>query len=65
MSKETIRCPKCNFDQEVGLAPDGKGPNFHECQECKEILVATTEGGRCCVICQFSDKKCPNNSQSS
>ena len=58
MEKATIRCPKCHFEQETDI-PENKCLVAHKCAKCAEIIMASPEGGHCCVICQYSDKKCP------
>ena len=49
-------CPSCS-DMEKIVVPKDKCLAFHKCKKCHKIIKAKT----CCVICDYSDKKCPVN----
>jgi hypothetical protein len=54
VEKAKIKCPKCGHVQEIGI-PDGKCLAFYKCKGCGKVIQAKEE---CCVICEYSDKKC-------
>ena len=58
MNKETanLKCPYCGFIMEVEIPQNGCLA-FYKCQKCQKII--SSPKGECCVICAFSDKKCP------
>ena len=51
-----FKCPKCNAKEEIKV-PEGKCLTFHKCKNCGELIQAPE--GECCVVCAYSDKKCP------
>ncbi len=53
-----LKCPKCGFVQEVEI-PQDACLAFHRCKSCKQMI--STPKGFCCVICAYSDKKCPTS----
>ncbi|MBI4052836.1 MAG: hypothetical protein HY394_02245 [Candidatus Diapherotrites archaeon] len=48
-------CPECGAKSEIAV-PTGRCLAFHECVACHKIIAAKKS---CCVICDYSDKKCP------
>ena len=58
MNGAILTCPKCSHNQEVEI-PDGKCLPFHKCESCNEIIAVPKDSKNCCVICEYSDKKCP------
>lgn len=58
--KETAKliCPYCSHTQRVGI-PHNSCLAFHECGKCQKIISVPEESKHCCVICEYSDKKCP------
>jgi hypothetical protein len=58
MNKANLACPKCGHEQGVEI-PDDKCLPFHECGKCHEVISVPKDSKNCCVICEFSDKKCP------
>lgn len=60
IEKETanLKCPFCSHIQEVEI-PQNRCLAFHKCQKCQKLIA--TPQGECCVICAYSDKKCPVN----
>ncbi len=55
MKKALIECPKCNAKNELEI-PKDKCLGFFKCSSCNQLIFAQKE---CCVICQFSEEKCP------
>ncbi|MBI2671172.1 hypothetical protein HYX18_04325 [Candidatus Woesearchaeota archaeon] len=53
--KANLKCPYCKEIDKVHIPKDICLP-FHKCSHCNKIITAKKE---CCVICEFSDKKCP------
>lgn len=51
-------CPYCDHAQRV-KTPHSSCLAFHECANCREIISVPEESSNCCVICEYSDKKCP------
>ena len=51
-----LKCPHCGHIKEIEI-PQNKCLVFLECERCKKLI--TTPEGECCVICAYSDKKCP------
>lgn len=56
MLKAKIKCPKCDHIQKIEIPKDRCLP-FYKCNKCKKIIPAPKDV--CCVICAYSDKKCP------
>ena len=58
MIKANFTCPHCNYVQEIDI-PQNACLVFHECQKCQEIISVPKSSKNCCVICEYSDQKCP------
>jgi len=56
MNKANIKCPDCGYIQKIEI-PERKCLPFYKCEGCQKIVPAPKEN--CCVICAYSDKKCP------
>lgn len=56
MDKANIKCPECSYVQEMEI-PKGKCLPFYKCDKCEKLISAPKD--ICCVICAYSDKKCP------
>jgi peptide subunit release factor 1 (eRF1) len=54
----TLKCPKCHASNRVEVPLD-RIINSFQCKNCKEEI--RTPISSCCVICAFSNKKCPTN----
>jgi len=52
----TITCPECGYKQNIDVPKDKCLP-FYQCDGCRKLIKA--KKGSCCVICDYSDKKCP------
>ena len=52
--KANLKCPFCKKIDKVEV-PENICLTFHKCSHCKSFIKAEKE---CCVICEFSDKKC-------
>lgn len=52
----TIKCPFCEKNTRFKVEVNS-GIQSIECNKCKQII--NTPASQCCVICAFSDKKCP------
>lgn len=56
MAKAKLTCPECGHKQSVEIPRDKCLP-FYICNNCGEMIAA--KGDSCCVICDYSDAKCP------
>lgn len=52
--KANIKCPECGNTQKIEI-PKDKCLAFYKCDKCKKLIPAKKS---CCVICDYSDKKC-------
>lgn len=52
-----LKCPKCKGKTKLEV-PSDRCLAFYTCQKCKELIPATKS---CCVVCDYSDKKCPGH----
>lgn len=57
-SRATIKCPHCSKNSRVSLSED-KFLGSLECKKCRQKIE--TPPSHCCVICAFSNKKCPQS----
>jgi hypothetical protein len=55
MKTANITCPECGHTQKIGI-PESSCLAFYECGNCKKTVQAKKT---CCVICDYSDEKCP------
>lgn len=51
-----LKCPYCGYIMKVKI-PENQCLVFWQCEKCHKII--TTPKDKCCVICAYSDKKCP------
>ena len=58
MDKATLTCPHCSHPQEVEILQTGCLA-FHKCEKCEQMISVPKESDNCCVICEYSDKRCP------
>lgn len=58
MEKTTITCPSCEHKQTIEIFTDRCLP-FYKCDGCHKIINAKEDS--CCVVCDYSDDKCPVN----
>ena len=56
MTLANIKCPECKHVQKIEI-PKGSCLPFYKCDGCKKVISAPKN--ICCVICAYSDKKCP------
>lgn len=56
LKRATLTCPKCGYEQDVDIPTDRCLP-FYKCGGCEEMIWAS--GDSCCVVCDYSDAKCP------
>lgn len=56
MAKASMKCPECGFVKKVDI-PETSCMVFWKCPGCGKMISAPK--GECCVICAYSDKKCP------
>lgn len=54
--KATFKCPECGAEEEIEI-PENVCMQFHKCKSCRKLIATSEE--KCCVICSYSDKKCP------
>ncbi|MAZ67152.1 hypothetical protein CL652_00015 [bacterium] len=58
MDTANLTCPKCGHKQEVEIPEDTCLP-FYKCGQCHKVISVPKDSKNCCVICEYSDKKCP------
>lgn len=58
METAILTCPKCGHKQESEI-PDSKCLPFYKCDKCGEVISVPKDSKECCVICEYSDTKCP------
>ncbi len=58
MDKTTLTCPHCKTKQEVEI-PNDKCLALHLCESCGKMITVPKESKNCCVVCEFSEDKCP------
>lgn len=56
MAATKIKCPKCGHLQEIGV-PENVCQLFYKCDGCDELIQTPPDS--CCVICAYSETKCP------
>lgn len=54
--KAKMKCPKCGFEEDIEV-PEKACLQFWKCKSCGEMVSAPKN--ECCVVCAYSDKKCP------
>ncbi len=55
-----VKCPKCDSINRLQV-PDQGTINSFQCNNCSQLIRPPIT--QCCIICAFSDKKCPLNSK--
>jgi len=58
MKTAILICPNCKSTQETDIPQNGCLA-FYKCDTCDEVVSVPKESKNCCVICEYSDKKCP------
>ncbi len=53
-----IKCPHCGKKTRVPVFPE-TNTYFLDCKKCKQKIE--TPPAHCCLICAFSNKKCPES----
>lgn len=57
--KVTLTCPQCSSTQEIE-APEDRCLAMYTCNNCHKLIKTPAKAGECtCIICEFSDDKCP------
>ncbi len=56
--KTKVTCPKCSGKTEVEMPTNACLP-FFKCSSCGELISVPQDGQTCCVVCAYSDDKCP------
>jgi Zn ribbon nucleic-acid-binding protein len=54
----SVKCPNCSGKKRVEVSAE-KGMNYFDCEGCGQNVK--TPITKCCIICAFSDKKCPSS----
>ncbi|MDO8517446.1 MAG: hypothetical protein Q7S33_04970 [Nanoarchaeota archaeon] len=52
-----IKCPHCSEKTKIKISQEGVFSL--DCKKCKQKI--STPITQCCIICAFSDKKCPRS----
>lgn len=58
MENANLTCPHCGHKQETKI-PEQGCLAFYKCEKCEEVISVPQKSDNCCVICEYSDKKCP------
>lgn len=56
MKTANLTCPHCGKEQHVLVPENGVCLAMHKCHHCEKIIKPKQH---CCVVCEFSDTKCP------
>lgn len=56
MQTAKLVCPHCKKEQHVVVPENGVCLAMHKCHHCGKVIAPKNH---CCVICEFSDTKCP------
>ena len=56
MESASLKCPECGFVENVGI-PGNACMHMRKCAGCGRLMK--TPKGFCCIICAYSDRKCP------
>ncbi len=61
MSKEQadLKCPNCGGITTVDI-PQNSCLAMYVCKGCEQLIKPPESSNNCCVICEYSDKKCPH-----
>lgn len=51
-----LKCPYCGYIMKVEI-PEDRCLAFLKCEKCQRLITLPEE--KCCVVCAYSDKKCP------
>lgn len=51
-----LTCPHCKGEQNVLVPENGTCLAMHKCHVCGKIVRPKVH---CCVVCEFSNTKCP------
>ena len=51
-----FKCPKCDKTSRIKV-PENECIFYYECKKCDEKI--TTPPTRDCIVCAYTDKKCP------
>jgi Zn ribbon nucleic-acid-binding protein len=54
----SVKCPNCETMNGLKVVP-GESIQQFECKNCKQITRNPIT--QCCIICAFTDRKCPVN----
>jgi len=57
-NKAELICPLCSHKQEIDV-PQTSCLAFYKCEKCQKEISVPKESRNCCVICEYSDQKCP------
>lgn len=57
--KADLQCPECSGLTTVDI-PLNNCLAMYICTGCKAIIKPPVESNNCCVVCEYSDKKCPH-----
>ena len=52
--KAVLTCPFCKHTRKIEV-PKDRCLVLHKCEKFKHIIKSSD----CCIICKYSDKKCP------
>jgi len=54
----TVKCPKCGHGTELEVPQNSCLPAY-KCESCNELIMLPKDSDNCCVVCEYSDDKCP------
>lgn len=58
--KASLKCPHCGEIVKVEI-PKDRCLVFLKCEKCQKLIK--TPEGKCCVVCAYSNRKCPVSSK--
>lgn len=58
-SSYLVKCPTCGKNNRIKVLNLQQSFQKFECKKCKNTISAPIS--QCCVLCAYSNKKCPNN----
>lgn len=61
METSNLTCPHCGVKKEIEI-PESECMRSMECESYHKIIISSKkDSDHCtCVICEFTDKKCPS-----
>jgi len=58
MITTNLRCPHCQVEQSVTI-PETTCLISELCRHCGKKITLPNDSQNCCIICEYSDQRCP------